>query len=98
MMMVVPCCVDVLQQLHHAARHLRVQVAGGFVRQQQARAAGQRAGDRRALLLAAGEFGRVVLHARAQADHAQRVLDAQLALGRPACRGSAAARRRCRTG
>ena len=47
--------VDVLQQLHHAARHLRVEVAGRFVGQQQARAAGQRAGDRHALLLTAGQ-------------------------------------------
>ena len=44
--------------------------------------AGQRARDRHALLLAAGQFGRVVLHARGQADLGQRVLDALLALGR----------------
>jgi hypothetical protein len=37
--------------------------------------------DRRALLLAAGQFVRVVLHARAQADLGQRLLDALAALG-----------------
>ncbi|MNI63389.1 hypothetical protein D3C73_1187550 [compost metagenome] len=72
--------VDLLQQFHHSARHLRVQVAGRFVGQQQARAAGQGTGNRRALLLAAGEFVRVVLHARTQADLAQRLLDALAAL------------------
>ena len=96
--MVVPCGVDFLEQLHHAARHLRIEVAGRFVGEQQARRAGERARDRGALLLAAGEFGRVVLHARAQADAAQRVFDARLAFGSAACRDSAAARRRCRTG
>ncbi|KAI1691052.1 hypothetical protein DdX_22143 [Ditylenchus destructor] len=72
--------VDLLQQFHHPARHLRVQVAGRFVGQQQARAAGQGTGDRRSLLLAAGKFIGVVLHARAQADLAQRLFDALAAL------------------
>src|SRR4249919_1761634 len=74
--------VDFLQQLHHPARHLRVEVAGGFVGEQQARRAGERTRDGGTLLLAAGEFGRVVLHARAQADARERIFDARLALGR----------------
>ena len=73
--------VDLLEQLHHAARHQRVEVAGRLVGQQQARLAGQRARDRHALLLAAGQLGRVVLHARAQAHAGQRLLDAAPALG-----------------
>ncbi len=49
-----PCAVQVLQQLHDGARHLGVEVAGGFVRQQQAWRPGQRARNRDPLLLAAG--------------------------------------------
>src|SRR5690606_8611574 len=73
--------VDFLEQLHHPARHLRIEVAGRLVRQQQARAARERARDRGALLLAAGQLGRIVLHARAEADLRQRLLDALAALG-----------------
>ncbi|MCY1444794.1 hypothetical protein D9M71_612800 [compost metagenome] len=72
--------VDLFQQFHHPTGHLAVQVAGRFVGQQQARAAGQGAGDGGALLLAAGQFGGVMLHARAQAHLAQRTFDALLAL------------------
>jgi|GEM_PF-2282218 len=64
--------VDFLDQLHHPARHRGIEVAGGLVSQQQARAAGQRTRDGHALLLAAGEFGRVVLEARRQTHALQR--------------------------
>src|SRR6185312_6003443 len=73
--------VDVLQQLQDATRHLRVQVAGGLVGEQQARTAGQRARECHALLLAAGQFGWIVLEARGQAHALERVHDALLALG-----------------
>src|SRR5690242_7819718 len=60
--------MDFFQQFHHATRHLGVEVAGRFVRQQQARRTGQGARDRDALLLATRQFGGIVLHARSQAD------------------------------
>ena len=44
--------------------------------------AGERARDRDALLLAAGELRRDVLHARGEADALERFADALLALGR----------------
>ena len=37
--------MDALEQLQHTARHLRIEVAGRFVGEQQFRAAGQCAGD-----------------------------------------------------
>ncbi len=73
--------VDLLEQLHHRARHLRVEIAGRLVGEQQLRAAGQRAGDRHALLLAARQLGRIVAHARRKADALQRLADALPALG-----------------
>jgi hypothetical protein len=42
-----------VQQAHDLLGRLRVELAGGLVGQQQLRAAGQRAGDRHPLLLAA---------------------------------------------
>src|SRR5207342_3125161 len=69
------------EQLHHSARHLRIEVAGRLVGEQQFRRTGQRACDRHALLLAAGQLGGVVLHARGQADAAERIVDAALAFG-----------------
>ena len=49
-----------LEQIQDAARHLRIEIAGGLIRQQQPRRSGERAGDCHPLLLAAGQFGRVV--------------------------------------
>ncbi len=74
--------IDLLHQLHHAARHQRIEIAGRFVGEQQARGTGQRTRDRHALLLAAGELRRIVLDARCETDAAERLLDAPLALGR----------------
>ena len=73
--------IDFLEQFHHAARHQRIEIAGRFVGHQQARRTGQRTRDRDALLLAARQFRRIVLHARSQADARQRFVDALLALG-----------------
>ncbi|KAG0733930.1 hypothetical protein G6F23_012871 [Rhizopus arrhizus] len=69
-----------LQRLLHAVLALRVQRAGGFVQQQDRCVLQQRTGNRHALLLAAGQFIRVVLHARAEADLGQCLLDAFAAL------------------
>ncbi len=60
--------MQLLEQIHDAARHLRIEIAGRFIRQQQPRRARQRARDGDALLLAARQFRRVVPRARRQAD------------------------------
>ena len=60
--------VDPVEQLHDADAGLRVEVAGGLVGDQQHRPVDERAGDRDALLLTAGELaGQAVLLA-VQAD------------------------------
>ena len=46
----------------------RVEIAGGLVREEQARLVGQRAGDGHALLLSAGELRRVMMPAPGQSD------------------------------
>jgi hypothetical protein len=74
--------VQLLEQFHDAARHLRVQITGGLVRQQESRGAGQGARNRDTLLLAAGELGRIMPRACRQADALQGFLDAALALAR----------------
>ena len=53
--------VDVGEQIEDRARGLRVERRGRLVRQQHARPRRQRAGNADALLLAAGEFGRVAI-------------------------------------
>ncbi len=73
--------VQFLEQLHDAARHVRVEIAGGLIRQQQPRRPGERAGDGHALLLAARQLRRVVPAARRQSHPGQRVLDAAAPLG-----------------
>ena len=52
---------QVEQALEHRARGGGVEVAGRLVGQQQARLVGQGAGDGDALLLAAGQLGRLVV-------------------------------------
>ena len=61
------------QQVADVMAGALVEVAGGFVGKQHARAMHECAGDRHALLLAAGQLGRVVSAARGQADRFQRV-------------------------
>jgi len=64
--------VNLTQQgVHHHGCSAGVEVAGGFVGQQQAGGVGQGAGHGHPLLLAAGELGRLVLHAFGQAQFAQ---------------------------
>ncbi len=73
--------MQLLEQIQDAARHLRIEIAGGFIRQQQPRRPRQRARDRHALLLPAREFRRIVPGARRQAHAAQRFLDAAAPFG-----------------
>ena len=56
------------QHLEHRFGVLGVEVAGGFVGQDDRRTGDQRAGDRDALLFAAGEFGRPVIEAALDAE------------------------------
>ena len=65
--------VDPVDQLHDPDRGLGVEVAGGLVGQQQRRVVHERARDRDALLLAAGQLGRVVVELGGEADQAQDV-------------------------
>src|SRR3989304_3779896 len=62
-----PLHVDVLEQPDHVLSALRVQVAGGFVREKHLRFVHERPGDGHALLLPARKLGRgempFVLHA-----------------------------------
>ena len=72
--------VDPFEQVHHLARHQRVEVAGRLVGQDQLRVAGEDARDRHALLLTARELRRQVTQPRRQADHLDGPFDARLAL------------------
>ena len=60
--------IDGLKQLHDVHRHLRVDVAGGLVRDDQLGAVGQRARYSDTLLLAAGELVRQTVHLVLKAD------------------------------
>ena len=100
--------VEQLQQAQDFLGRMAVEVAGRLVADQQGRVGDDRARDRHALLLAAGEFVRAVRAAVGQADQLQRDLGVALALrGRRAWSAAAAARRSsarsasasgCRTG
>ena len=68
--------VETLEQLQDLLGRRAIEVAGGLVGDDQRRIADQRAGDRDALLLAAGELVRVVLHAVGETDERERRLDA----------------------
>ena len=65
--------VDPVEQLHHADRGDRVEVAAGLVGEQQRRVVDEGAGDRDALLLAAGELVGVAVELGREADQAQRL-------------------------
>ena len=84
-----------LHQLHQRMEHMiggvRIEVAGRLVRQQRPRRIGDRARDRHALLLAAGQFGRPVRDAVAEAEIGQDFGRALDGLGRASARGSSAA-------
>jgi hypothetical protein len=77
-----PAAVQLFEQVHHAAGHLAVEVAGGLVGEQQARLAGQRPGDGHPLLLATRQLGRVMARPRRQADPGQRFGSTAPAFGR----------------
>ena len=68
-----PVGVQLAQELHHLFRRLRVERARGLVGPHDAGAAGQRAGDGDALLLAARQLGGPVLQARAETDAFERL-------------------------
>ena len=63
-----------LEQFEHFAAGARVEVAGRLVGEEQRRAVDEAASDGHALLLAAGQLRRVVVHAVAQADALQQGL------------------------
>ena len=67
--------VQVAQNFQDSVRILRVEIAGGFVRQQQSRLIDQRAGDGNALLFAAGESARFVLEPILDAEQFQRLFE-----------------------
>ena len=67
--------VNVFQQFENGTGSGRIQGAGGFIAQQYFRIAGQRAGNRHALFLAAGEVGRVAVVLITQADKIQQLRD-----------------------
>ena len=72
--MVVPISpIDVFEDLQHQLPGLVVERAGRLVAEQDVRTLGDRARDRHALLLAAGELGRKVVEAFAQPDQPQRL-------------------------
>jgi hypothetical protein len=56
--------MQLLEQIENAAGHLRIEIAGGFIRQQQPWRSGERPGDCNTLLLASREFGGVVAATR----------------------------------
>ena len=80
MMMVVPASLTSCRRSMISLRRRRVEVAGRLVGEDQPGAAGERAGDRDALLLAAGELRRQMVEARREADAADLLLDAPLPL------------------
>jgi hypothetical protein len=61
---------EIVQLLTHAPRHIGVQIAEGFVKQQDDGVLDQRPGKSHALLLAAGQFVRVPAFEPFQADQA----------------------------
>src|SRR5438067_8004696 len=77
-----PALVQLGEQLHHRLTVLRVEVPGRLVGEEDERIARDGAGDRHALLLAAGELAGHVACAVAHADAVEGVLDALLAIGR----------------
>ena len=73
--------MDGAEQLHDLGRLLAVQVAGGFIREQQARLGHERARDAHQLLLPTRELARVEFRARGERETIERRGDAGLALG-----------------
>ena len=82
---------ELRQRVEHMARGVRVEIAGRLVGEQDARGIGDRAGDRDALLLAAGQFRGPVLEPLLQTEIAQQLGRALAAPPRATGRGSSAA-------
>ena len=79
--MVLPCSrLSTCSRPEDLVGGLAVEVAGGLIAHQQLRVRHQRARDRDALLLAAGELARLVLGAVGETHHLQRDGDVLLAL------------------
>src|SRR5919197_3996166 len=74
--------VQLAEQLHHGLAVRRVEVSRWLVGERDEGIASDGAGNGDALLLTAGELGRVVLHPVAHADALERILDALLPLTR----------------
>ncbi len=82
MMMVLPCsAIELLQQAQDLFGVVAVEIAGGFVADQEGRVGDDRAGDRHALLLAAGQLAGAVVGAIGQAHQGQCDFGIALALG-----------------
>ena len=92
---VAPCAVDALEQREHLLLARRVEVAGRLVEQQHARPHDERAGDRDALLLAAGELRRQVVGAVGEADRRRALRARGCGARAPARPRRRAAARRC---
>ena len=75
----------------HMLGGVQIEISGRLVGQQDARRIGDRARDRDALLLAAGQFRRPVIEPPAQAQIAQQLDRARLAPRSATGRGSSAA-------
>ena len=60
--------VEILEDGHDLLAGARIEVAGRLIAQDNYRIVDQRARDRYALLLAAGELARFMIHALAEAD------------------------------
>ena len=67
-MVVLALAVDLEEELVHLLARARVEVAGGLVGQEELRLEDERARERHALLLAAGELAGAVEHAVREAD------------------------------
>src|SRR5215210_121368 len=67
--------VQFLEQVHHRLAALRIEVAGGLVRQEDNRLASHRARDSDALLLTTGELARQVFGSMRHADPFERRCD-----------------------
>ena len=74
--------VQFLQQIHDGFAVARIEVAGRFVGQEDGRFAGERARDRDALLLTAGELARQMFGAMPHADALERFVDESFAFAR----------------
>ena len=73
--------IELANEVHDFRAGLAVEVAGGFIRQQELRLIDQRPSQRGSLLLAARKFGGAMPQPGAEADSVQRLLGKSLALG-----------------